>query len=73
MAELATIARPYAEALFEVARKGDLNQWAEQVDALAQIASDETLRQFADNPKVSESDGVRRDHRRRRARPCSTA
>ena len=25
MAELATIARPYAEALFKVARKGDLN------------------------------------------------
>ena len=55
MAELATIARPYAEALFEVARKGDLNQWAEQIDALAQIASNEELRQFADNPKVSAS------------------
>ena len=55
MAELATIARPYAEALFEVARKGDLNQWAEQVDALALIASDDALRQFADNPKVSAS------------------
>lgn len=56
MAELATIARPYAEALFEVARKGDLNQWAEQVDTLAQIASNEELRQFADNPKVSASE-----------------
>jgi F-type H+-transporting ATPase subunit delta len=53
MAELATIARPYAEALFEVARNGDLNQWAEQVDALAQVARNEELLQFADNPKVS--------------------
>jgi F-type H+-transporting ATPase subunit delta len=55
MAELATIARPYAEALFEVARKGDINQWAEQVDRLAQVASNSELRQFADNPKVSAS------------------
>jgi F-type H+-transporting ATPase subunit delta len=53
MAELATIARPYAEALFEVASKGDLNQWAAQVDQLAAVASDEQLQQFADNPKVS--------------------
>lgn len=53
MAELATIARPYAEALFEVARHGDLNQWAEQVDALALVAGNEDLLQFADNPRVT--------------------
>ncbi len=53
MAELATIARPYAEALFEVASKGDLNQWAAQIDQLAAVASDEQLQQFAANPKVS--------------------
>lgn len=53
MAELATIARPYAEALFQVARQGDLNQWTAQVDELAAVASNTQLRQFAENPKVS--------------------
>jgi F-type H+-transporting ATPase subunit delta len=53
MAELATIARPYAEALFEVAGRGDdASQVAAQLDALAALASDGELRQFADNPKV---------------------
>ena len=49
MAELATIARPYAEALFKAAR-GDLST---EVAALAEVAKHEQLRQFADNPKVS--------------------
>ncbi|MEO8155774.1 MAG: F0F1 ATP synthase subunit delta [Rhizobacter sp.] len=52
MAELATIARPYAEALFQVAVKGDLKQSAEQLDAIAGVASNGQLRQFADNPKT---------------------
>lgn len=52
MAELATIARPYAEALFQVAVKGDLKQNAEQLDAIAGVAANEQLRQFADNPKT---------------------
>ncbi|WKB51517.1 F0F1 ATP synthase subunit delta [Eleftheria terrae] len=52
MAELATIARPYAEALFEVARKGDLNQWAAEVDALAVVVANPQLRELADNPRV---------------------
>ncbi|HEY2978304.1 MAG TPA: F0F1 ATP synthase subunit delta [Burkholderiaceae bacterium] len=49
MAELATIARPYAEALFKAAR-GDLSA---EVAALSDVAKHEQLRQFADNPKVS--------------------
>lgn len=53
MAELATIARPYAEALFQVASKGDLKQSAEQLDAVASVAADEQLRQFADSPKTA--------------------
>ncbi|WP_374592969.1 F0F1 ATP synthase subunit delta [Aquabacterium sp.] len=53
MAELATIARPYAEALFQVARHNDAKAWGEQVQALAQVAADASFRQFADNPKVS--------------------
>ena len=50
MAELATIARPYAEALFKAG--GDAAV-AEQVSRLATVTSDAQLRQLADNPKVS--------------------
>jgi F-type H+-transporting ATPase subunit delta len=53
MAELTTIARPYAEALFQVARKGDLAAWGGQLDALSLVAQNPQLRQFADSPKVS--------------------
>jgi len=52
MAELATIARPYAEAMYEVASRGDVKQTAEQLDSLAALAADPQLRQFADSPKV---------------------
>lgn len=53
MAELATIARPYAEALFRAAPKGEAAGWAEQVAALGAVAADPALRQFADSPKVA--------------------
>lgn len=53
MAELATLARPYAEALFQVAVKGDLKQISDQVEALATVTADAQLRQFADNPKAT--------------------
>ncbi len=52
MAELATIARPYAEALFKAAGNADFSQ---EMSALAGVAANEQLRQFADNPKVSAS------------------
>lgn len=52
MAELATIARPYAEALFQVAKSQDAAAWGQQLDALAQVAQDADLRQFADHPKA---------------------
>jgi len=52
MAELATIARPYAEALFQSVAS-DATQASEWLDELAEVAGDETLRQFADSPKVS--------------------
>jgi len=52
MAELATIARPYAEALFSAAG-ADAAALKPQVAALAQLAANPELRQFADNPKVS--------------------
>jgi F-type H+-transporting ATPase subunit delta len=53
MAELATLARPYAEALFQVAVNGDMKQLTEQVSALAAVAANPQMRQFADDPKAS--------------------
>lgn len=53
MAELATIARPYAEALYQVAKKHDVKAWTQQLDALALVAGDAELRQFADSPKAT--------------------
>jgi F-type H+-transporting ATPase subunit delta len=52
MAELATIARPYAEALFK-ASAAELSSAAVWVDELGSIAANAQLLQFADNPKVT--------------------
>jgi F-type H+-transporting ATPase subunit delta len=52
MAEFATLARPYAEALFQVAVKGDLKQASAEIDELAAVASNPQLRQFADAPSA---------------------
>jgi F-type H+-transporting ATPase subunit delta len=51
MAELATIARPYAEALFK-AQGSDLAATAVWLDELAAVAEDPQMRQLAENPKV---------------------
>jgi F-type H+-transporting ATPase subunit delta len=52
MAELATIARPYADALFK-ASSNDLEGTAGWLEQLATIASSPQLLQFAADPKVS--------------------
>jgi len=52
MAELATIARPYAEALFKTAG-ADLVGTAAWLDELAAIASNVQLQQYAGNPGVT--------------------
>ena len=52
MAELATIARPYAEALFK-ASLADLTGAAMWVDALTAIAKNPQLLQFSDNPNIT--------------------
>jgi F-type H+-transporting ATPase subunit delta len=53
MAELATIARPYAEALFESSRN-DLSGTSQWLDALAAVAGNQQLLQYAGNPKVTD-------------------
>lgn len=52
MAELATIARPYAEALFKTAQS-DLAGAAAWLDELAAIASNVQLQQYVANPIVT--------------------
>ncbi len=52
MAEIATIARPYAEALFK-SSNADLEGTAFWLDALGAVAGNQQLLQFADNPKVT--------------------
>lgn len=52
MAELATIARPYAEALFRVAQAGNLGAWAELVSEMSQLAAHPDMKAVADNPNV---------------------
>jgi F-type H+-transporting ATPase subunit delta len=51
MAELATIARPYAEALFQSAGS-NASALAAQVQSIADVAAHAQIRQFADNPKA---------------------
>ena len=52
MAELATIARPYAEALYK-ASSSDLNGAAVWVEELKDIAANPQLLQFSDNPNAT--------------------
>jgi len=52
MAELATIARPYAEALMKASANGVAQTLAGEVRALAEVAANPQMRQFADSPKI---------------------
>jgi len=54
MAEIATIARPYAEALYK-AQAADLAGAAAWLDELAAIVHNAQLLEFAESPKVSDS------------------
>ncbi|MBY0454280.1 MAG: F0F1 ATP synthase subunit delta [Burkholderiaceae bacterium] len=56
MAEIATIARPYAEALFKACTAGagvDMGAATAWVDELAAIAANPQLRQLSDNPRIN--------------------
>ncbi|MEW6021166.1 MAG: F0F1 ATP synthase subunit delta [Pseudomonadota bacterium] len=58
MAELATVARPYAEALFRVAQSGNMAAWSELVSELAQVGANPDVQAFAANPKLTATDLV---------------
>jgi F-type H+-transporting ATPase subunit delta len=54
MAELATIARPYAEAVFELAKQdSQLTQWSDALKFAATVVRDESLKATLSNPRVS--------------------
>lgn len=55
MAELATIARPYAEALYR-ASQSDLAATAVWLDAAASVAGDAQMQAFASNPNAKAQD-----------------
>ena len=53
MADLSTIARPYARAIFDVARGGqDLAGWSEALKAAAGIAVDPAAREYLGRPEL---------------------
>jgi F-type H+-transporting ATPase subunit delta len=57
MAEPITVARPYAEAAFELARaKGALPVWSEMLRLVTAVATDPQMRIALDNPKLSAGD-----------------
>ena len=57
MAELSNIARPYARAVFELAKaRADYSVWSEQLDMLAAVAVDPNVVGLFNNPRVSRRD-----------------
>jgi F-type H+-transporting ATPase subunit delta len=54
MAELSTIARPYAKAAFEYARDhGQLSQWAEQLATASAVVADQGLQAALNDPALT--------------------
>jgi F-type H+-transporting ATPase subunit delta len=55
MAENVTIARPYADAAFELAKGADaLGPWSEALDKLATIVADPAIQECVSDPKLSD-------------------
>lgn len=53
MAEKSTIARPYAQAAFDIAvEKGDLKSWSDMLQMIAAVASDNVMQDMIGNPSV---------------------
>jgi len=54
MAELSTLARPYAKAAFEYARANNqLSQWAEQLATAAAVVSDNGMKMALNDPSLT--------------------
>lgn len=60
MPEPITIARPYAEAVFELAAQTDaLARWSQALEAMARIAQDPDMLMLIADPKVSDEQRAR--------------
>ncbi|OWT75716.1 MULTISPECIES: F0F1 ATP synthase subunit delta [unclassified Achromobacter] len=58
MAELSTVARPYAEALFGAAlddKTSGLQSWSDLVSAMAQVASNADVREAMADPRLDDA------------------
>lgn len=59
MAELMTIARPYAEAVFSLAKEQNtVSTWSEQLANLAAITADNAMQAMMASPSYSQADKV---------------
>lgn len=54
MVELSTIARPYAEAAYEVAKASNLQQWSDWLEAWSAVASNPDIKLLVDDPKITD-------------------
>ena len=53
MAENSTIARPYAQAAFDIANeKGDLKSWSDMLQLIAAVTSDAVMSDMISNPSI---------------------
>jgi F-type H+-transporting ATPase subunit delta len=53
MAEKSTIARPYAQAAFDLAQqKGELKKWSEMLQLIAAVSSDALMQNMISNPSI---------------------
>ena len=60
MAETSTIARPYAHAVFKLAKSsGDLAKWSDTLDYAAVVAGDDRVAALFNNPRVTEEQVVK--------------
>jgi F-type H+-transporting ATPase subunit delta len=56
MAEISTIARPYAQAVFELAKEqGRLAQWSEMLQLVALVVTDDDLSGLIGNPRIDKA------------------
>ncbi len=57
--ELSTIAKPYAQAIFEIAEKNDsLSEWSELLSTASAIMVDNTTQAFISSPSASKSQKI---------------
>jgi len=56
MAELSTMARPYAQAVFELAREhNDLESWSDMLEFVTAVVTHEDMQAPLNNPRTSKS------------------